>query len=172
MFLKTFEPAAIPQRVKNPKLKTQRGFTLIEILIVVAIIGILASIILVGLGSFRARGRDARRISDLRQTQNGLELYYTKYQKYPAVSGGDVWQSLKNALINAGIGITAVPTDPLSPDPNHPYSYAATQDLQNYVLKTILEDSSNPALKDSPRGNVLGIMDCGAPGTAAYCVSF
>ncbi len=150
----------------------KKGFTLIEILIVVGIIGILASIILVGLGSFRARGRDARRITDLREVQNGLELYYTKYQKYPAVGGGDTWQSLKSALTNAGIGITSVPNDPLYPDSNHPYSYAVTQDLQNYVLKTILEDSSNPALKDSPRGNVLGIMDCGASGTADYCVSF
>jgi prepilin-type N-terminal cleavage/methylation domain-containing protein len=53
----------------------KKGFTLIEVLTVVAIIGLLASIVLVGLGSFRTRGRDTRRIADLRSTQNALELY-------------------------------------------------------------------------------------------------
>ena len=43
----------------------RKGFTLIEILVVVAIISILASVVLVGLGPTRKIGRDARRISDL-----------------------------------------------------------------------------------------------------------
>ena len=45
---------------------SNRGFTLMELLIVVAIIGLLASMILVGLSSFRTRGRDARRIFDVK----------------------------------------------------------------------------------------------------------
>ena len=92
---------ATPRRVR---LKTNQGFTLIELLIVVAIIGLLASVVLVGLGGFRARGRDARRIADLRETQNALELYYTKNNKYPSISGIDTWESLKTSLIGAGIG--------------------------------------------------------------------
>ena len=59
------------------KLKNNSGFTLIEILIVVSIIGLLSAVTLIGLGSFRAAGKDARRVADLRQYQNGLELYYT-----------------------------------------------------------------------------------------------
>ena len=50
----------------------RKGFTLIEILIVVAIIAILASIVLVGLGPTQQSGRDARRLSDLHEIQNGL----------------------------------------------------------------------------------------------------
>ena len=64
-----------------------RGFTLVEILIVVGIIGLLASVVLSGLGSTRARGRDARRIADIRQAQQALELYYAKCQVYPGVTG-------------------------------------------------------------------------------------
>ncbi|MBI2604251.1 MAG: prepilin-type N-terminal cleavage/methylation domain-containing protein, partial [Candidatus Harrisonbacteria bacterium] len=79
------------------------GFTLIEVLIVVAIIGLLASIVLVGLGSFRARGRDARRVADLRQTQNALELFYTKSNAYPNVNS---WSALEQALIAATIGVS------------------------------------------------------------------
>ena len=64
----------------------RKGFTLIEILIVVAIIAILASVVLVGLGPTQQAGRDARRISDLHEVQNGLELYYNKCGYYPGTS--------------------------------------------------------------------------------------
>ena len=147
-------------------LNSKKGFTLIEILIVVAIIGLLASVVLVGLGAFRTRGRDARRIADLRETQNALELYYTKSQRYPALAGGDTWASLTSSLVNAGIGVSSVSSDPLYPD--KAYRYGVSADGQNYVLAATLEDGGNPALKDDPDGNLYGI-DCADP---TYCVQF
>ncbi len=54
--------------------KSQRGFTLIELLVVIAIIGILASVVLVSLTAARAKGRDARRVSDLLEVRNALAL--------------------------------------------------------------------------------------------------
>jgi len=68
--------------------KTLKGYTLIEMLMVVAIIGVLASSILIGLGSARSKARDARRITDLKSTQTALELYYSKYGVYPSRSPG------------------------------------------------------------------------------------
>ena len=53
-----------------------RGFTLIELLVVIAIIGILSSVVLASLNSARQKGRDAKRISDVKQLQLALELYY------------------------------------------------------------------------------------------------
>src|SRR3990167_4452603 len=53
-----------------------KGFTLIELLVVIAIIGILSSIVLASLNSARQKGRDARRVSDIKQLQLALELYY------------------------------------------------------------------------------------------------
>ena len=62
----------------------RKGFTLIELLVVVAVIGILASVILLGLSSVRGKGRDSRRISDLKNIQNGLELFFNACNKYPS----------------------------------------------------------------------------------------
>jgi len=159
------------------KKNKNKGFTFIEMLIVVAIIGILASIILVGLGSFRNRGRDTRRIADLRETQNGLELYYTKNSYYPNVT---TWQDLSAALIGAGIGVNIVPDDPSS---GWHYGYCLSG-TTSYVLGAYLEDGGNPSLNQYPAGT---LFPCNPPvsGTPSdplcskvgaitnkYCVSF
>jgi len=59
------------------------GFTLIEMLVVVGIIGVLASLVLVGLGPSRTAARDVKRISNVNQLRNLLEVYYLKNSKYP-----------------------------------------------------------------------------------------
>lgn len=61
----------------------KKGFTLIELLIVIAIIGILSSIVLANLSQARAKGRDAQRKVELRSLQNALELYYADHNIYP-----------------------------------------------------------------------------------------
>jgi len=63
--------------------KEKGGFTLIELLVVIAIIGILTSIVLVNLGSAKAKARDARRISEIRSIYSLLEIYYLDYEDYP-----------------------------------------------------------------------------------------
>lgn len=109
----------------------QKGFTLIELLIVIAVIGILSSVVLVGLGPIQKQGRDARRISDLRQIQNGLELYYNKNGSYP--------QNLDNLLISNGGVVSNLPRDPKN---NINYSYYTNG--SSYCLGAALEDLTNP----------------------------
>lgn len=127
--------------------KQEKGFTLIEILIVVAIIAILASVVLVGLGPTQQAGRDARRISDLAEVQNGLELYYNKCGIYPGTSActaGDPtggWAGLSNAVVSAGVGITAAfPNDPTA---SKSYAYWYGVNNSTYVIGAILENTSN-----------------------------
>lgn len=56
-------------------LKGTNGFTLIELLMVIAIIGILASVVIVSLTSARERGRDTKRIRDIQEIHNAISLY-------------------------------------------------------------------------------------------------
>ncbi len=66
--------------------KMKKGFTLIELLVVIVIIGILATLATVALGSARTKARDARRLSDVRQMQTALELYFNDQGGYPATA--------------------------------------------------------------------------------------
>ena len=65
-------------------MKTEKkGFTLIELLVVIAIIGLLSTLSIIALNSARARARDAKRISDVRQIQLALEMFYNENNRYP-----------------------------------------------------------------------------------------
>ena len=83
----------------------KKGFTLIELLIVIAIIGVLASIVLVSMGGARSKARDAVRQSDARQIGSAMELYY-----------GDNDVYLTSATVPTAIGayMTTFPKDPKS----------------------------------------------------------
>src|SRR3989344_3892996 len=70
------------------KLCKSKGFTLIELLVVVAIIGLLSSVVLASLNSARAKGRDAKRMSDLHNISVALELYYDKFGTYQVAGTG------------------------------------------------------------------------------------
>ena len=63
----------------------QKGFTLIELLVVIAIIGLLSSIVFASLTTARARGRDARRVSDLTEMAKAIGIIDT--DPGPAITG-------------------------------------------------------------------------------------
>jgi prepilin-type N-terminal cleavage/methylation domain-containing protein len=62
---------------------THKGFTLIELMVVITIIGLLASTVLASLQSSRVAARDAQRIQEARQLINALELYRNQNGRYP-----------------------------------------------------------------------------------------
>ncbi|MDO8561734.1 MAG: type II secretion system protein [bacterium] len=55
----------------------RRGFTLIELLVVIAIIGILSTVVLASLNTARQKGRDARRLEDLKSIANAIAILQT-----------------------------------------------------------------------------------------------
>ncbi len=89
------------------KKNDRRGLTLVELLIVIAIIGTVLSVVLNSLSSAKSKARDAERITHFNQIRNALEIFYATYGQYPttadATSWDERWQNLSTCL-ETGVG--------------------------------------------------------------------
>ncbi len=121
----------------------KNGFTLIELLIVIAIIGVLSTLLMVNFIGIRQRARDANRKSDMSQIQAALEQYRADQGSYPAGL-----PNCGNPLTNDDGSITymqKVPCDPLgnlyynSGD----YYYYFDNSKDSYTITACLENTSD-----------------------------
>lgn len=65
----------------------EKGFTLIELMIVIAIIGILAAIAIPQFSAYRQKAYNSAANSDLKNTKTGMEAFMAETQKYPVGLG-------------------------------------------------------------------------------------
>ena len=117
-------------------MKKQKGFTLIELLVVIAIIGLLSTLAVVALNNARMKSRDAKRVSDIKQIQTALELYYNDANAYPA--------NITSPIAFGGVTyMTSVPTNPAPVTDGtcasgSVYTYAAGTNNTTYTLRYCL----------------------------------
>jgi general secretion pathway protein G len=65
---------------------TQKGFTIVELLIVIVVIGILAALVITTYNGIQQKGRNTERTTDLKALQGQLEAYYAQKGSYPAIA--------------------------------------------------------------------------------------
>ncbi len=64
----------------------QQGFTIVELLIVIVVIGILATLVIVTFSGIQQRARDTQRQTDINAIQGHLEAYYASTGTYPTLA--------------------------------------------------------------------------------------
>jgi type II secretory pathway pseudopilin PulG len=129
------------------------------LLVVIAIIGILSSVVLSSLNIARSKGNDAKRFSDLHQIATALELYRNSNTAYPPHdSATQVNNSLNTVL--APTYIKSVSADPTRTG-GEGYRYCT--DGQAYTLMTIPQSTGNWCSIS------LGVDPCGWSAAYAQC---
>ena len=114
------------------------------------------------LGTARMKGRDANRITDLKQMQLAIELFFESCREYP--------DSLTSAINNGCTGATTLGDfiNPIPLDPNGgAYTYAVDANNADYVIGTQLEGGDNTVLQNDIDGTVLS-QACNDP---VYCLT-
>lgn len=108
----------------------QSGFTIVELLIVIVVIGILAAITIVAYNGIQQRGRDAQRRSDVASLQKALELFRAEKGGYPICGsatpytpGGVISAGTVVSCLTAGLVPNYLTKLPLDPANSGSYQY-------------------------------------------------
>ena len=135
----------------------QNGFTLVELLVAISIVGLLAALVLTPLNDASLLARDAKRKASLDQVRTALQLYYNRYDTFQVANsgwnnGGQGWISYENgqtytrsvirALAEEGFLNSEDIEDPIQ-DPG--YMIYVCNGGDDYAISATLE---NPSTQD------------------------
>ena len=81
--------------------RQQEGFTLIELMIVIVILGVLAGIVLFAVGGITDRGTSAACKTDVSTIETGVEAYFAKVGSYPADLVPSLTEDRKSTRLNS-----------------------------------------------------------------------
>ncbi len=100
--------------------RRQKGFTLVELLVVISIIGLLSSVVLAALSSAKQKSGEAKASLDRRTVEQALELYYQDHGDYPPVGGKLYVDTAANGNWSTTLGNYLKPYLPVMPVPSFP----------------------------------------------------
>lgn len=126
-------------------IKNQKGFTLVELVVVIAIIGILAGIAVPRFLDATASARGAKIVADMRTIQAAEVIYYAKYAKYPLTADAEANKTTDfTNLVQGGW-----PTPPAG----------------KFMIAPVMNTNNAPYEADAAAAYVYTNADAAAPGT-------
>ncbi len=128
-------------------IKKQSGFTLLELLIVIVIIGILALLIIPNITSAPKKARDTQRKTDITTARKALEEYFVSNNAYPTqATAANATAALTSLTTGSAPILKTVPKDPKDTGGSYvgPFRYMYTSaDGSAYSLTTCLENDGD-----------------------------
>lgn len=144
------------------KINNSQGFTIMELVVVMAVIAILAALTFNAIGNAQAKARDSQRAGDLSTLHSRLEEYYNDYGGYPNTFTVSNFPGIDPSALTDPNGVSVTMTSPASdqsaamavtnPTSGANYKYipyptgCTAITCTGYVLKSYIEkpDTSNP----------------------------
>ena len=148
---------------------TQKGFTIVELLIVIVVIGILAALVITTYNGIQQKGRNTERQTDLKAIQGQLEAYYAQNGRYPTLTNLNDNPDSNTGFIKTemkGLDAEAL-RDPKAAagafvlngtaDASH-YAYAVTQDDGTSACDNTTTDCTKYTLTAKQEGSTTDIV--------------
>lgn len=157
------------------------GFTLIELMVIMVIIGVLISVGLVNFTSSQKKSRDLKRKSDLRQIATVLEAYYNDKGKYPnsdasgkimGCGAGDTGECVWGATmtdVNGTIYMQKLPNDTAN---YRKYFYSVGGGNKSFQIYALLENSEDIGIPRDGNGNPLSYPNTNCSTQATLLCNF